>query len=139
ERTPLPAQAPGPWPVFWAAFAAGSAFWLAAMAMGVLDDLPAPVVVTGFLALAAATVVVVWRWSGRTGWGAWHRFALAAGGLLAYAWQGFAQAPAVPVADAVKFAGNAVFALLAAGLLARTAARLRRAGVSPVRAGADGT
>ncbi|GAA3160424.1 hypothetical protein [Nonomuraea salmonea] len=45
--------------------------------------------------------------------------------MLTYAWHGFLQPPAVPVAPAADLVGNIVFAVAAVALLAVIAARLR--------------
>ncbi|WP_166427038.1 hypothetical protein [Nonomuraea mesophila] len=116
-------QAPGPWPTLGFSLAAGAVFWLAALA---LDMLGAWVVVVVNLTVYAAVCVLVTRWSRRPGWGAGQTFALAAGGVLTYAWHAFPQPPAVPVEPAIDLAGNTVFALAAVALLAVAAARLRQ-------------
>ncbi|MEO3789543.1 hypothetical protein ABGB14_04990 [Nonomuraea sp. B10E15] len=115
-------RAPGPWPVLGFSLAAGAVFWLAALA---LDTLGAWPVVAVNLAVYATVCTLVTRWSGRHGWGPVQTFALAAGGVLTYAWHGFPQPPAVPVEPAIDLAGNTVFALAAVALLAVAAARLR--------------
>ncbi|TDD11752.1 hypothetical protein E1292_04365 [Nonomuraea deserti] len=117
-----PGRAPGPWPVLGFSLAAGAVFWLAAMA---LDTLGAWPVVAANLTVYAAVCALVTRWSRRPGWGPVQTFALAAGGVLTYAWHGFPQPPAIPVEPAVDLAGNTVFALAAVALLAVAAARLR--------------
>jgi hypothetical protein len=77
-------------------------------------------------ALVVAAAVAVARWSGRPGWTPHHLLALAAGALLTYAWGGFVLTALYGPDDPVRWAGNAVFALLAVGLVAASARRLRR-------------
>jgi hypothetical protein len=79
------------------------------------------------VAVAVALAAGVGRWMLRPAWTPVHAFALAAGALLTYAWNGFPQPPFVPAAPAVDLAGNAVLALGAVVLLAVTASRFRRA------------
>ncbi|GAA2822210.1 hypothetical protein HD593_005079 [Nonomuraea rubra] len=125
DRAPaaeLPGLAPGPWPVLGFSLVAGAVFWLAAMALDTLGGWP---VVAVNLTVYAVVCGLVTRWSRRAGWGRAQVFALAAGGVLTYAWHGFAQPPAVPVEQAIDLAGNAGFALAAVALLAVAAARLR--------------
>ncbi|MEV0596991.1 hypothetical protein [Nonomuraea cavernae] len=117
-----PGRAPGPWPVLGFSLAAGAVFWLAALTLDTLGGWP---VVAVNLAVYAGVCVLVTRWSRRPGWGRAQVFALAAGGVLTYAWHGFPQPPAVPVEPVVDLAGNAAFALAAVALLAVAAARLR--------------
>jgi hypothetical protein len=115
-------RAPDPWLVGAAGLLASSLFfarpesWLG-VAMGVL--------------LVAATAAVVARWSRRPGWGAAHRFALAGGALLTYAWVGFALVPLLGAGGAVDLVGNAVFALGALALLV-VGGRTLRATPAPV-------
>ncbi|MEO3803041.1 hypothetical protein [Nonomuraea sp. B1E8] len=115
-------RAPGPWPVLGFSLAAGAVFWLAALA---LDTLGAWPVVAVNLVVYATVCTLVTRWSRRPGWGPVQTFALAAGGVLTYAWHGFPQPPATPVEPAIDLAGNTAFALAAVVLLAVAAARLR--------------
>ncbi|NBE95927.1 hypothetical protein FE391_12265 [Nonomuraea sp. KC401] len=115
-------RAPGPWPVLGFSLAAGAVFWLAALALDILGAWP---VVAVNITVYAAVCVLVTRWSRRPGWGAAQTFALAAGGVLTYAWHGFPQPPAVPVEPAIDLAGNTVFALAAVALLSVAGARLR--------------
>ncbi|WP_052423101.1 hypothetical protein [Nonomuraea candida] len=122
-----PGRAPGPWVTLGFSLVAAGAFWAATLA---LDALGAWLVLAIYLAVYAVAAVLVTRWSRRPGWGPGQRFALAAGGVLTYAWHGFPQPPAVPVAPEIDLAGNAAFALAAVTLLCLTATRLRRAGRS---------
>ena len=66
---------PAAWLIFVGALAAGAVFML------VGELLPWPVAVVAALVTLAAMIVFVLRWSGRPGWGPWHRLALAAGAL----------------------------------------------------------
>jgi hypothetical protein len=75
------------------------------------------VVVGVYLLLLASVAVVVSRWSVRAGWSDRHVLALAGGALLTYAWHAFVQAPVVGGQGALDPVGDAVFALLAVGVL----------------------
>jgi hypothetical protein len=77
-----PATAPRPWVVLVAALVAGAVVQLAI-------GLPTVIDVVATLVAIAVMAVLVARWSRGAGWGTWHRFALAAGALLTYAWHGF--------------------------------------------------
>jgi len=74
-------------------------------------------VVGVYLLLFAAVAVVVSRWSVRAGWSDRHVLALAGGALMTYAWHAFVQAPVVGGQGALDHVGDAVFALLAVGVL----------------------
>jgi hypothetical protein len=123
-RTPPARRAPGPWRVGAAGLLASSLFfarpesWLG-VAMGLL--------------LVAAMAVAVARWSRRAGWGAAHRFALAGGALLTYAWVGFALTPLMGAPGAPDLIGNAVFALGALALLVACGRTVRGAASSRAR------
>jgi hypothetical protein len=67
------------------------------------------------LVLAAAGIR---SWSARTGWTNRHVLALAGGALMTYAWYAFVQAPLVGGRGALDPVGDALCALVAAGLLA---------------------
>lgn len=130
RRPLIPATPPGPWTVFAITIVAGMAFWiptvLALVGIQLESVVPAWITVGFYLALYATMTLLTLRWSRRTGWGPWHRFALSAAGLVTYAWHGFPQAPSFPAPAFVDRVGNAVFALAALGLLAFVVVRLRR-------------
>jgi hypothetical protein len=105
-------QAPSPWVVGGTAFVLTSAF-MAITRLAYTLQLPAAALILVYLMLYGLAVFAVWRWSRRIGWNAEHRFALAAGALLTYAWYGFVQAPH----DVLDIIGQAVFALIALGIL----------------------
>jgi hypothetical protein len=119
-------QAPNPWVVGGTAFVLASAFMALTRLSNALN-LPAAVLILAYFVLYGLAVFAVWRWSRRTGWGAEHRFALAAGALLTYAWWGVVKVPH----DALDLTGQAVFALLAVGLVILASRRVRtdRSGV----------
>ncbi len=77
------------------------------------------------LVMGACILVVAWvllrRWSQAPAWGAWHGYAVVAGALLVYAWLGFVLTELLEPNDAMRWAGNVVFALTAGALLAITA------------------
>lgn len=112
---------PSPWVVAAVALAASSLYFLAPVYV------PAWVGVGIDLALAAAVTALIIRWSQRAGWGAVHRFALAAGATLIYAWLGFTQAPLDAASGSVHRLGNLVFALAAVDLVATAAHTVRGA------------
>lgn len=104
---------------------AGSAFVGGAYLFDVITPTASIAVMLAALGLCGA---LVWRWSRRPGWSAMHRFAVAAGFVLAYAWFGIVQVPALGGVDlATDLFGNLVFVAAALGLLLFTAARLRAA------------
>src|SRR4051794_17598070 len=74
---------PGPWPVGAFSLLTASSFMAA---RSLLADWP---LVFAYLLLYGLAAVMVVRWSGRVGWGAAHRLALAGGALLTYAWHSF--------------------------------------------------
>ena len=84
--------------------------------------LPAAVLILAYFLLYGLAVLAVWRWSRRVGWSVEHRFALAAGALLTYAWYGVVQVQH----DALDLTGQAIFALVAAvGLVILGSRRVR--------------
>ena len=105
-------RAPSPWVVGGTAFVLTSAF-MAITRLAYTLQLPAAALILVYLMLYGLAVFAVWRWSRRIGWNAEHRFALAVGALLTYAWYGFVQAPH----DVLDIIGQAVFALIALGIL----------------------
>jgi peptidoglycan/LPS O-acetylase OafA/YrhL len=107
-----PRQAPNPWLAGGVAFVLTSAF-MAVTRLSYALKLPAGVLILVYFLLYGFALFAVWRWSRRIGWGAEHKFALAAGALLTYAWYGFVQAPH----DVLDLIGQAIFALLALGVL----------------------
>ena len=115
-----PRQAPTPWLTGGLAFVLTSAF-MAATRLSYALKLPAAVLILVYFLLYGLGLFAVWRWSRRIGWSAEHKFALAAGALLTYAWYGFVQAPH----DALDLIGQAIFALLALGILILVGRRVR--------------
>jgi hypothetical protein len=117
---PDPHQAPNPWVAGGTAFVLTSAF-MAITRLAYTLKLPAAVLILVYLMLYGLAVFAVWRWSRRIGWSAEHRFALAAGALLTYAWYGFVQAPH----DILDLIGQVIFALVALGLLILASRQVR--------------
>ncbi|MEV4102574.1 hypothetical protein AB0J42_20160 [Nonomuraea sp. NPDC049649] len=115
-------RVPGGWAVLVFSLVAGAVFWLSVM---FLDALGGWLVMVMHLALYVTVCVLVVRWAREPGWGLWQRFALAAGGVVTYAWHGFPQPPAIPADPAVDLAGNVVFAVAAIALLALAARKIR--------------
>jgi hypothetical protein len=110
--------APNPWALGVGSFALASTFlsiplswsWWAVLA---------------YLALDITVVLLVLRWSHRTGWGAIHRLALAGGAAMAYAIHAFIETPSVGDSGAITRIGNLMFAFLAASLLVVGARKVR--------------
>ena len=117
-----PRQAPNPWLAGGVAFVLTSAF-MAVTRLSYALNLPAGVLILVYFLLYGLALFAVWRWSRRIGWSAEHRFALAAGALLTYAWYGFVQAPH----DVLDLIGQAIFALLALGVLILAGRQVRTA------------
>jgi hypothetical protein len=112
--------APGPWIVGTFSFLTASVFMSLRY---VLADWP---IVFAYLLLYGFVTVMIVRWSGRAGWGAEHRLALAAGTLLTYAWHSFPQRPVLGSAGTTDLVGNAVFSAAAVILLVGASRRIRR-------------
>jgi hypothetical protein len=110
-------RAPNAWLVGAVALVASSAFiarpenWLG--------------VAMGIVLIAVMTVVIV-RWSGRAGWAAAHRLALAGGTLLTYAWVGFVLLSLEGAATPFNLIGQSFLVLGALGLLLVAGRRVRR-------------
>ena len=117
-----PQQAPSPWVAGVTAFVLTGAF-MSVTRLAYALKLSAVVLILVYFLLYGLAVLAVWRWSRRIGWNAEHRFALAAGALLTYAWYGFVQAPH----DALDLVGQAIFALLALGVLILAGRQVRTA------------
>jgi len=115
-----PQQAPSPWVAGVTAFVLTGAF-MSVTRLAYALKLSAVVLILVYFLLYGLAVLAVWRWSRRIGWNAEHRFALAAGALLTYAWYGFVQAPH----DALDLVGQAIFALLALGVLILASRQVR--------------
>jgi len=96
-------RVPAPWLVVLLAAVAGGIFQIA------VHILPGGWPVPVFLALYAAGIVALVRWSRRTGWSARHRFSPAAGALLVYCVVGFAAQPK----HGIDLLGQVFFATLA--------------------------
>jgi hypothetical protein len=79
--------------------------------------------VVAYLSLDTLTILPIWIWSRRAGWGTIHRLSLAGGAAMAYAWHAFVQTPSLGAADGIARMGNLVFAVLAANLIAIGARR----------------
>jgi hypothetical protein len=109
-------RVPSPWILGIGAFTVASAFllvppewgWWAVLAYFVFD---------------ALVISLVWNWSGRTGWGAIQKLALAGGAAMAYAIHAFFETPSIGETGTVTRIGNLVFAVFAAGLIAVGARR----------------
>ncbi|MFI6480451.1 hypothetical protein ACIBH1_21150 [Nonomuraea sp. NPDC050663] len=121
---PAPRNTPAPLAVGAFTLTTGSLFWAITLVAGPALAWPTVAV---HLVLAGATLFTLRRWSAGAGWDRRHLLAAAAGGLLTYAWHGFAQPPAVPTPAATDLAGDLLFAAATAGLLVFAAVRLGRA------------
>ncbi|MBD0738200.1 hypothetical protein BGM09_33560 [Streptomyces sp. CBMA29] len=118
------ARTPRPWLVGVMAFAATSLYWArdGLLPSGVPDWIDPAL----WLLAVAAFVCLALRWSRSPAWSAAHRFALAAGAVLTYAWVGFTQSPTLDVSLSLALTGSAVFALAALVLLGAAARALTR-------------
>jgi hypothetical protein len=81
-------------------------------------------VVLQLIALGGA-VAAIGAWSARSGWGDRHRFAIACGGLLTYAWHSFLATPILGGGPVITPVSHAVFALVTAVLLGFQARAIR--------------
>ena len=120
ERKP----APRPWQLGALACISGSAFFLSVAYVYLRgSSLPASIEVLFILALEAVMIVLVIRASRSEGWSDSHRFALAAGCLLVYCWEGFLTTARLH--NVANFPEQAVWAVLAVVLLVFIVNRLR--------------
>jgi hypothetical protein len=120
RRTPATVgTAPRAWVVFVVALAAGGLFFGS-------KYLPLVPAVIGMLVALGGIVAAILLWSRRSGWGAWHRFAAAAAGVLTYAWHSFTTEPLAGGGPVITPISHAFFALAAVVLLLTEARRLRR-------------
>jgi hypothetical protein len=87
------------------------------------------------IALIVAAWLLIARWARREAWTERHRFALAAGTLLTYAWGGFVLTALLEPDDRMRWIGNAAFAALALALLLLIAHLRRRRGRPAATAG----
>ncbi|MET9218794.1 hypothetical protein ABZX65_08480 [Streptomyces sp. NPDC003300] len=118
------ARTPRPWLVGATAFAATSLYWArGGLLPSGVPDWTDPAL---WLLAVAAFVRLALRWSRGPAWSAAHRFALAAGAVLTYAWVGFTQSSTLDVSLSLALTGSAVFALAALVLLAAAARALTR-------------
>jgi hypothetical protein len=113
--------APSPWLVLVTTLAAGG------LLMGARGDRINPWIGTSMLIAAIVlAVLALGIWSRFAEWGAWHRFAAAAGGLLTYAWHGFTMEPFAGGGRVLTPVSHVVFALAAVALLYFCARSIRR-------------
>lgn len=122
SRPPIDGEAPSPWLVGALALLGTSTYWA-----------PSTLITAGWYewigvvvwcVLVAAGVLAVSRWSRQHGWGDRHRFALAAGAVLTYAWTAFPTRPESGGSETADLIGNAVFAAVAVAVLLLAARRL---------------
>jgi hypothetical protein len=131
--------APRPWTVFATMLAAGALVEGGNLMSSDSAFLVALGVVMMILALAGAAVGLGF-WSRGAGWGAWHRFAAAAAGLLTYAWHSFSSTALEGGGPIITPVSHVVFALAAVVLLGFEARRIRaREAVPPAVRVAAGT
>jgi hypothetical protein len=116
RRLPLlDSRAPSPWLVGIATLVATSAYWVASGFNTTSWSEWAGVAI--WCALVAVGLPMISRWSRQVGWGARHRFALAAGATLTYVWMAFPAVPEGGVSLTVDLISNAVFGSIAVVLL----------------------
>ncbi|MBO1331253.1 hypothetical protein [Streptomyces sp. VRA16 Mangrove soil] len=121
--------APAPRTVGLTAFALSSGYWSRDFLPG--EGVSAWVLVGFWCVLAAVAVVVLGRWAHRPGWGDRHRFALAGGALLTYAWVGFEHGAQMGLPLTLSVPGSLVFATGAVLLLVAASRALRRREAAP--------
>jgi hypothetical protein len=126
-RPPIDRAAPAPWIVLVATLVTGG------LLLSPLNDHLGAFAVTSVLVIAIIlTVAALGYWSRCAGWGPWHRFAAAAGGLLTYAWHAFTMEPFAGGGPVLTPVSHVVFTLAALALLVRTARSIRRREDAPV-------
>lgn len=118
-------RAPSPWLVGAAAFVGASIFVCVHQLYNVVPTLPGILPVAVTVAVAAAVLLMVWRWSAQPGWGLPHQLALTAGALFTYAWNGFVT---IPLSDGIDVAGQIAIDTLAVALVIVVALSLARNG-----------
>jgi hypothetical protein len=124
EAAPAGRGVPAAWTVFAGALAAGAVFML-------VDELvPWQIGVVVVPVMLAAVIVCVLRWSGRPGWGPWHRLALAAGAVLTYTWHAFTMGSVKGGNPTIDLVSHVIFALAAIGILGVVARRVATASPS---------
>lgn len=126
DLTPVPVdgrRAPSPWLLGVLSLVAASGF----IALSVWGNAIPWLTVAVYVVLFVVVTVMVRRWSRSADWSAPHVFALAAGAMLAYAWNSFPQPPSLPADPTVDLIGNGVFAAGAVVLIVVTTLRLRAA------------
>jgi len=111
-------RVPRPWVLGIGSFAAAGLFMMRSESWGG--------VLFGF-ALVALVAALVLQWSRRPGWNIRHEFALTAGAVLTYAWLGFVLTMILRPDDGWAWLGNALFVLMAVGLLLLAHMRIRHA------------
>ncbi len=110
---------PTPW------IAGGFSLVLSSLYM-LTEMLPGWVKVIACLLLIMVFVAVVSLWSRRIGWSAMHRLALAAGGILTYAWLGVFMEPESGTKTLLDTIGSMIFAFAAISLVAFAAVKLQK-------------
>jgi hypothetical protein len=117
HRPAVPGSTPTPWLVLAVTLVAGALLFIGVR-------LPAPAAVPVLVVSLAGTTALLLRWSSRTGWGAWHRLAAAAGALLTYAWHSFVLDPVVAASPTMTLVSRVAFTVAALALLAALAHRV---------------
>ncbi|GAA5184447.1 hypothetical protein GCM10023322_25930 [Rugosimonospora acidiphila] len=126
SAVPREATAPNPWLVFVIALATGGLFM-----GGILVDVVWLGVTFMLLALAIAGYLVG-TWSRRSGWGRWHRFALACGALFTYSWHAFLMGSSKSTAElVVNLISYSLYALGALAIAWLAVRRIRRQPSTP--------
>ena len=118
-----------PWLVGAVSLAGGAVF------MASRHFLPAGLTWIAMVADFAVLTGLVLRWSRRAGWGAPHRFALAAGAVLTYAGNSFLMHPISGDGPVITPVSHVVFAVAALALLVVAARRTRSKRAEPALVG----
>jgi hypothetical protein len=121
SRRTIDRPAPSPWLVLVVTLAIGGLFQAA-----LIDRISLWAGMSMLVAAIVLAIVAIGYWSRFAGWGAWHRFAAAAGGLLTYAWHSFTMQPFIGGGRFMTPVSHVFFTLAALALLGFEARAIRR-------------
>lgn len=105
---------------------------VAGLALFSTEILPTVADVIVVLAVLAAITVIVARWSRRSGWGPWQRFALAGAALLTYAWHSFLQHPVEGDSPGLNLVTHLTFTVVTLLIIWSAQRRIRHTEPAPV-------
>ena len=136
RRPQLPGTAPPPWVAGLLGFTVTGAYWGPSVLIGAQSYEWVGVGV--WLVAFGSGILLVARWSRRTGWDQRHRFALAAGATLTYVWTAFPVAPELGAPAALDIGSNILFGALGVTVLVLAGRRLSAEPVLPPLRATDG-